>query len=160
MRPRVGSTPTLFRQIDMAQEIFRGAIPADRLYDPRHDMWVMGDGERVIVGITSFGLHLMGHLIAFTAKPRGAEVAAGRGLGTVESSKTVIAIHSPLSLVLDETNEPAERRPQLINDDPYGAGWAVRGRPLAWAAESVELVDAAAYIASVRRMAPDAMIES
>jgi len=142
----------------MARETFVGAVPDDRLYDTRHDMWVLGDGERVIVGATAFGLFLAGRIIAFTAKPRGAEVALGRGLGTVESSKTVVAIHSPLSLVVDEINEAAENQPRLVNDDPYGTGWMVRGRPLAWQAECAALVDAAAYAAHVRAMEPGAVV--
>ena len=87
----------------MTRETFRGAIPADRLYDIHHDMWVMGDGA-----LRDRRRHRLRPLprrpiIAFTAKPSGAEVSAGRGLGTVESSKTVVAVHAPLSFVLDET---------------------------------------------------------
>lgn len=142
----------------MAKEPFRGTIPADRRYDPHHDMWVRSDGGSVVIGATAFGIHMAGKVIAFTAKPRGAEVAIGRGLGTVESAKTVIAVHAPVSFVLEEGNEAAEERPQVINDDPYGAGWMARGRALAWDAESADLVDAAAYAAHVRRMDPGAEI--
>ena len=143
----------------MAPAAFRGAVPAGLLYDTRHDMWVRRDGDEVVVGATAFGLFLSGKVIAFTAKPKGAEVTAGRGLGTVESSKTVIAVHAPLSFVLDAPNELAEERPQLINDDPYGAGWMARGRPLAWERESAQLVDAATYATHVRAMDPGAVVE-
>lgn len=144
----------------MARSPFHGSVPADRLYDTRYDMWVRREGETVVLGATSFGLFLAGELIAFTAKPRGAQVAVGRGLGTVESSKTVQAVHSPLSLVLEAGNEAAEERPRYINSDPYGAGWMVRGRPLAWDEESPALVDAAAYIAHIRAMEPEAVVET
>jgi glycine cleavage system H protein len=77
----------------------------------------------------------------------------------VESSKTVVAVHAPLSFVLEEANEEAEQHPQVINDDPYGAGWMARGRPLAWEQEHPNLVDAAAYAAHVRAMDPGAMVE-
>lgn len=140
------------------REAFRGAIPADRRYDTRHDMWVRRDGDAVVIGATAFGIHLAGKVIAFTAKPRGAEVARGRGLGTIESAKTVIAVHAPLSFVLEEGNEAAEERPQVINDDPYGAGWMARGRALAWETESAGLVDATAYAAHVRAMDPGAEV--
>ena len=117
----------------MSRESFRGAVPNGPLYDTEYDMWVRRDGPEVVVGATAFGLHRAGQIIAFTAKPKGAEVARGRGLGTVESAKTVIAVHAPISFVIDAANEVAEERPQLINDDPHGAGWMARGRPLAWA---------------------------
>ena len=142
----------------MATEPFRGRVPADRLYDTRHDMWVRREGDEVVIGATGFGLHLAGEVIAFTAKPKGAEVAAGRGLGTVESAKTVLAVHSPVAFRLDTPNEVAEERPQLINRDPYGAGWMARGAPLDWDADAAQLVDATAYIEHIRAIEPAAEI--
>ena len=143
----------------MATDPFHGRVPADRLYDTRHDMWVRREGEEVVIGATGFGLHLAGEVIAFTAKPKGAEVAAGRGLGTVESAKTVLAVHSPVAFRLDTPNEEAEERPALVNRDPYGAGWMARGAPLDWDADAARLVDAAAYIAHIRAIEPTAEIE-
>lgn len=143
----------------MSYTTFRGSIPADRLYDTRSDMWVRRDGDEVLIGATSFGLFLAGELIAFTAKPRGAKVTVGRGLATVESSKTVLAVHSPLSVELLAINETAEEHARIINDDPYKGGWMVRGRPLAWPEESGALVDAQAYIAHIRAIEPEAVIE-
>ncbi len=144
----------------MATEPFRGRVPADRLYDTRHDMWVRREGDEVVIGATGFGLHLAGEVIAFTAKPKGAEVAAGRGLGTVESAKTVLAVHSPVAFRLDTPNEAAEERPQLINRDPYGAGWLARGVPLDWDTDAALLVEAAAYVAHIRAIEPAAVIEA
>lgn len=144
----------------MATEIFRGKVPADRLYDTQYDMWVRREGADVVIGATSFGLHLAGEVIAFTPKPTGAEVAAGRGLGTVESAKTVLAVHSPVAFRLDRPNEAAEERPALINRDPYGAGWMARGVPLDWETDAAHLVDSAAYVAHIRAIEPRAVIES
>lgn len=158
MRSLVGSTPTLFRHPAMSAEAFRGAIPEGLLYDADHDMWVRREGDEVVVGATAFGLHLAGRVIAFTAKPVGAAVGRGRGLGTIECSKTVLAVHSPLSLVLTATNVEAEERPRLLDADPYAAGWMVRGAPTAWAEEAAGLVDAAAYRRHVLRIEPQALI--
>lgn len=143
----------------MATDPFHGRVPADRLYDTRHDMWVRREGGEVVIGATSFGIHLAGEVIAFTPKPTGAEVAAGRGLGTVESAKTVLAVHSPVAFRLDTPNEDAEERPDLINRDPYGAGWMARGTPLDWDNDAARLVDAAAYVAHIRAIEPAAVIE-
>ncbi len=143
----------------MATDIFRGSVPANLLYDTRYDMWVRREGGEVVVGATSFGLHLAGEVIAFTAKPKGAEVAAGRGLGIVESAKTVLAVHSPVAFRLDMPNEQAEERPDLINRDPYGAGWMARGAPLDWERDVARLADASAYVAHIRAIEPAAEIE-
>lgn len=144
----------------MSAESFRGRIPADRVYDPEHDMWVMTEavGGHVRIGATAFGLHLAGRIIGFTAKPRGARVERGRGLGTVECAKTVLAVHAPVGFDLVEANEAAEDRPEVLNRDPYDAGWMTRGRPLDWPADSARLVDAATYRAQVLRLDPAAEI--
>lgn len=142
----------------MARTPFRGAVPDGLLYDPRYDMWLRREGDEVVIGATSFGLHLAGEIIAYTAKPRGAEIDNGRGLGTVECAKTVLAVHAPVALDLSEANEAAEDRPDLINRDPYGAGWMVRGRPRDWDRDRPGLVDAAAYRAHILAVEPDGEI--
>lgn len=140
----------------MSRAPFRGAVPDGLLYDPDHDMWVRREGEEVVIGASAFGIFLAGEIIAFTAKPKGAEVERGRGLGTVECAKTVLAVHAPLSFVLTAANEAAEERPAVLNRDPYVAGWMVRGRPTAWDTERARLVDAVSYRAHIRRIEPDA----
>lgn len=144
----------------MTHPSFSDAIPDDRLYCTEHDMWVqpLADGEARI-GATGFGLYRAGEVIAFTAKPAGAEVAIGRGMGTVECRKTLLAVHAPISLRLLEGNAAAEDDPARINADPYGTGWMARVRPTAWAAERGRLVDAAAYRAHIRRIEPEARFD-
>ncbi|MBV5337502.1 MAG: hypothetical protein J0653_06030, partial [Deltaproteobacteria bacterium] len=68
----------------MSHQFFQGSIPADRHYCRKYDMWVQEQDGKLVIGATSFGLFLAGEIIAFTAKPNGAEVAQGRGMGTVE----------------------------------------------------------------------------
>jgi len=137
-------------------ERFRGEIPDILLYDTRHDMWVRCEGDEVVIGATAFGLHLSGTIIGFTAKPRGAVVEAGRGLGTVECAKTVLAVHAPVGFELIEPNEAAEDHPALINNEPYGTGWLARGRPLDWDRDVMDLVDAATYRRHILQMDPEA----
>ena len=99
---------------------------------------------------------LAGEIIAFTGKPKGAEIARGRGLGTVESAKTVLAVHAPCSFALLEVNEALEERPGPINLAPYDA-WLVRGRPFDRERDCAGLVDAAAYRAHVLSIEPEAV---
>lgn len=143
----------------MARERFSGRLPADRLYDPQYDMWLQEvAGGRILVGATAFGLHLAGEVIAFTSKPVGAQIGVGRGLGTVETGKTVLAVHCPVALGLEAINEAAEEDPALLARDPYGAGWMVRGLPRDWATDRARLVDAVAYRAHCLAIEPDAEI--
>jgi glycine cleavage system H protein len=140
------------------REIFRGQVPDGLLYDTAHDMWLRREGDEVVIGATSFGIHMAGAIIAFTAKPKGAEIARGRGLGTVECAKTVLAVHAPVGFVLAEGNGALEENPVLLNRDPYAA-WMARGTPTDWPADSALLVDAAAYRAHVLRIEPEAVFE-
>jgi glycine cleavage system H protein len=138
------------------REIFHGAIPDGLLYDTIHDMWVRREGDEVVIGATSFGIHMAGAIIAFTAKPKGAEIVLGRGLGTIECSKTVLAVHTPVGFVLTEGNDDLEQRPFLLNLDSYAA-WMARGTPTDWLADSALLVDAGAYRAHILRIEPEAV---
>lgn len=137
---------------------FRGAIPDDLLYDAEHDMWIRREGDEAVIGATSYGIFRAGEIIGFTAKPKGAEVDRGRGLGTVECAKTVLAVRAPVSFVLVVANEGAEEHPGILNRDPYRDGWMVRGRPTAWDDEQPALLDAAAYREHVMRLEPGAVI--
>ena len=141
----------------MARETFRGHIPDGLFYDTKHDMWVRPAGAEVFIGATGFGIHLAGEIIAFTAKPKGAVVARGRGLGTIECAKTVLAVHAPLSFTLVEGNEDLEEHPLQLNRDPY-TSWMARGTATDWTDDASRLVDAAAYRAHVLRLEPDAEV--
>lgn len=144
----------------MAHQPFHGSVPDDRLYCSRYDMWVQTtESGDMLIGATSFGIFLAGEIIAFTAKPKGAEVAIGKGLGTIECRKTVLAVHAPISFVLLEGNENAEERPALVGRHPYGEGWMVRAQPTAWETEKSNLMDADAYRRHILKIEPDARFE-
>ena len=140
----------------MAHQPFTGAIPDDRLYCPRYDMWVQElDNGEMLIGATSFGVFLAGDVIAFTAKPNGAEVEFGRGMGTLECRKTVLAVHAPISFVLLEGNEAAEEHPKLVHNTPHAEGWMARVRATNWANEKAALVDAATYRQHIHKIEPE-----
>jgi glycine cleavage system H protein len=140
----------------MPHQPFKGNVPDDRLYCREFDMWVQRCGDEMLIGATRFGLFLAGEIIAFTAKPNGAQVARGRGMGTIECRKTILAVHAPIAFVLLAGNEAAEERPALINSAPYGAGWMARGRALSWAKDVLSLCDAAAYRQHILGIEPEA----
>lgn len=144
----------------MAHTPFSGNIPDDRLYCPGHDMWVQEiDNGEVLIGATSFGIFLAGEIIAFTSKPKGAEVDIGRGMGTVECRKTVLAVHAPVSFTLLEGNDDAEERPKLVNNEPYSDGWMARARPTRWESEKSTLIDAVSYRQHILKIEPEACFD-
>ena len=143
----------------MSRTPFHGQIPEDRLYSRETDMWVLYREDTIVIGATNFGLHLAGEIIAFTAKPDGAEIQRGRGMGTIECHKTVLAVHAPVSFRLICGNTDAEARPALINISPYDAGWMARGSPLDWEKERSALCDAEDYRQHVLSIDPEACLD-
>jgi glycine cleavage system H protein len=140
----------------MSQESFHGVVPDGLLYDCRYDMWVRTDGDELLIGATSFGIFRAGEIIGFTAKPNGAEVDCGRGMGTVECAKTVLAVHAPVSFVLLQANEVIEEDTHWLNREPYARGWMVRARTRNWATDRLQLVDAVAYRQHILKLDPRA----
>lgn len=138
---------------------FVGRIPDNCLYCRNTDMWVRDDGGQLLIGATAFGLHRAGEVIAFTAKPKGAEILRGKGMATIECHKTVLAVHAPISFRLIAGNDDAEARPSAICASPYDAGWMARGEPLDWANESSSLCGPEEYKRYILGIDPEARFE-
>ncbi|TYB94329.1 glycine cleavage system protein GcvH, partial [Micromonospora sp. WP24] len=104
-------------------------IPDDLRYTAEHE-WVAGDGTGVVrVGITHFAQDALGDIVFVQLPDPGAVVAAGESLGEIESTKSVSEIYSPVSGTVAARNEALGDAPEVINTDPYGAGWLVEITP-------------------------------
>ncbi len=108
--------------------VVRGCeFPEDRHYHADYNVWVQGGAKGVVtVGATSYGVALAIEFFAFTPKAMGTWLDAGRAVGLLELSKTVVSVRTPVAGTLIEVNLAAVARPALISTDPYGAGWLVR----------------------------------
>ncbi len=108
--------------------VVRGcAFPQDRYYHVDYNVWVQRTAADVVtLGATSFGAALAIEFFAFTPKAVGMTIEAGRAVGLLELSKTVVSVRSPVAGTLLETNAAAVAKPAIIGNDPYGAGWLVR----------------------------------
>ncbi|MBK9243495.1 MAG: glycine cleavage system protein H [Burkholderiales bacterium] len=115
------------------------------LYAPEQDMWVrLEDGGLATVGAT----HLVaqhGQFMLFSPRPVGMKIARDRSLGVMETAKTALAVHAPLSCEIVEVNPAVLADVTLIEREPYGAGWMFRLRPTLLAEERASLLDADAY---------------
>ena len=128
--------------------VLDGLAP-DVLYAPEQDMWVRlePDGTARIGATHLVASH--GQFMLFTPRPAGTEVALDRSLGVMETAKTAVAVHAPLSCRILEVNTAAVDNIHFVINDPYGAGWLLRVEPTALDAERGGLMDAAAYRAWV-----------
>jgi glycine cleavage system H protein len=92
------------------------------LYSKNHE-WVLVDGESARVGITDHAQDALGQIVDVQLPSIGDSVVAGRAVVEVESSKSVSDIGSPVSGTIVLVNELLFDQPELMNSDPFGAGW-------------------------------------
>jgi len=123
-------------------------IPADLHYTAEHE-WVRRSGEDTVrIGITDFAQSALGDVVFVQLPDVGSDVAAGESFGEVESTKSVSDLYAPVSGKVLAVNSDLDGSPQLVNSDPYGAGWLldVQASDVAALESSVsELLDAEAY---------------
>jgi glycine cleavage system H protein len=118
-------------------------IPEGLRYTKDHE-WAKLEGKRVRMGITDFAQSELTDVVYVEAPPIGKAVKQGEPLGTVESVKAVSEIFAPLSGTVVEVNKALVDQPELVNKDPYGAGWMVVLES-SNSNEAKALMDAAAY---------------
>ena len=112
-------------------------IPDDLQYTRSHE-WVrsLPNGE-VEVGITDHAQRALGDLVFVEVPQVGAQVSAGVACAVVESVKAASDVYSPVTGRVIARNERLTETPELLNSDPYGAGWMMRVQIDASAATSV-----------------------
>jgi glycine cleavage system H protein len=103
-------------------------IPDDLQYTRSHE-WVrsLPSGE-VEVGITDHAQEALGDLVFVEVPQLGAQVSAGVACAVVESVKAASDVYSPVTGRITARNEELVKKPELLNSDPYGAGWMMRVR--------------------------------
>ena len=98
-------------------------IPADLHYTAEHEWVRRSGGDTVRVGITDFAQSALGDVVFVQLPDVGGDVTAGESFGEVESTKSVSDLFAPVSGTVTAVNGDLEGSPQLVNSDPYGAGW-------------------------------------
>ncbi len=123
-------------------------IPSDLHYTAEHE-WIRRIGDDTVrVGITDFAQSALGDVVFVQLPDVGSEVTAGESFGEVESTKSVSDLFAPVSGTVSAVNADLEGSPQLVNSDPYGAGWLldVQVSDVAGLESSISrLLDAEAY---------------
>jgi glycine cleavage system H protein len=122
-------------------------IPAELKYTKDHE-WVKLEGDIATIGITEFAQSELGDIVYVEVETVGETMAQEEVFGSVEAVKTVSDLFLPMSGEIIEFNDALEANPELVNNDPYGAGWMVKVR-VANAAEFAALLDAEAYAQEV-----------
>lgn len=118
-------------------------IPDDLFYLVDKHVWAREmEGGKLRVGMTAAAVKLAGgKFIAVTPKRKALnqELAQGKSIGTVESSKFVGPVPAPVSGTLLAINEDVAGNPDIVAEDPYGAGWVAEIKPSNWETEKSSL---------------------
>jgi glycine cleavage system H protein len=118
-------------------------IPDDLRYSAEHE-WVRVDANLATVGITDFAQDSLGDVVFVQLPDVGTDVIAGASVSEVESTKSVSDIYAPVSGTVAAVNDALTDTPELVNQDPYGAGWMMT-IALSDPEQLSSLLDAAAY---------------
>jgi glycine cleavage system H protein len=97
-------------------------LPEELLYSKEH-LWIRVEGDRAVLGITDHAQGELGNISAIELPTVGDELDQDDSFGTVEARKTIAELYAPVGGVVVEVNGEVVDSPEIVNDDPYDAGW-------------------------------------
>ncbi|MEG2490543.1 MAG: glycine cleavage system protein GcvH [Aurantimicrobium sp.] len=118
------------------------ANPTNLQYTEEHE-WLLVDGDSATVGITAYAAEKLGDVVYVELPKVGASITAGTVVGEIESTKSVGELYAPVTGTVTEVNDAVVSSPELVNEDPFGAGWLIKVS----FADVPALLDADAYTA-------------
>ena len=100
--------------------------PKECKYTSEHEWICPESGDKGKVGITDYAQSQLGDIVFLDLPASGTQVKKSQKIGEIESLKAVSGLLAPVSGQVLEINQTAIDEPNLVNEDPYGAGWLVR----------------------------------
>ncbi len=95
------------------------------LFYSREHTWVRVDGNIATIGISDYAQEQLGDIYSVELPEPDREVEQDEAFGSIESSKSVAELVSPVSGEIISVNEDIEDDTGVINSDPYGSGWLI-----------------------------------
>jgi len=102
-------------------------VPTDLRYTKDHE-WVRLEGDTATIGVTDFAAHELGDVVFVDLPEPGRGIEQFGTFGVVESVKAVSDLYAPVSGEVTDVNAALTAQPELVNSDPFGAGWMIRVR--------------------------------
>ena len=123
-------------------------VPSDLRYLKSHEWARLEADGTITIGISDHAQQALGDLVFAEVPEAGRRVTAGEACAVVESVKAASDVYSPVSGEVVAGNADLGGTPELINQDPYGAGWLMRIRPDD-KTQFVAMLDAKSYEAAL-----------
>ena len=122
------------------------------LYYTKEHEWVKVENGKCRVGITDYAQKSL-HEVVYVDLPNvGKSLSQHTPFGTVESVKAVSELYSPVSGEVVERNEKLVESPELVNQDPYGAGWIVIVKPSRLQGDLQALLNTEGYVSFLKEL--------
>jgi glycine cleavage system H protein len=132
-----------FLEFTTGKFIFR--IATDCLYTPE-GVWVRLQGESLRLGLSDYLQQRSGDVAFAEVKPAGTHLVAGDEFAVIETIKVDLSLGAPVSGELLAVNPSLETAAEVINQDPYDAGWMAEMGPVNWEADSASLLSPGEYL--------------
>ena len=100
-------------------------IPSQLRYTKEHEWVEQTSDGKFRVGITDFAQAALGDIVYIQLPKVGENVEQSKVCGEVESTKSVSEIYAPLTGKIVSVNSELDAAPEILNSDPYGAGWII-----------------------------------
>ena len=126
-------------------------VPDELHYTKEHE-WMMVDNGLCRVGVTDYAQKSLHEVVYVDLPQLGKILSQNAAFGTVESVKAVSELYSPVSGDIAERNEKLVQSPELVNQDPYGAGWIVIVKPSHLQEDMRALLSAESYAAFLKEV--------
>jgi glycine cleavage system H protein len=101
-------------------------IPSDLRYAKSHEWVRLAQDGTAEIGISDHAQSALGDLVFVEVPEVGRALSAGESCAVVESVKAASDVYSPVSGTVTAGNTALAAQPELLNSDPYGAGWLFR----------------------------------
>jgi glycine cleavage system H protein len=128
---------------------FTFKVATDRFYNCE-GLWAKTEGRVVRIGLSDFLQQRSGDVAFAEVRPVGTAVTFGDEVAVIETIKVNISLASPVSGKVVEVNPAMETAPEVINQDPYGAGWLAVIEAKDWETDRIQLLDPQAYFAQMK----------
>jgi glycine cleavage system H protein len=100
-------------------------VPGNLKYTKDHE-WLKVEGSEALVGISDYAQHELGDIVFIEVETVGEILQKGESFGTIEAVKTVSDMFMPVGGEILAFNEALTAKPEILNQDPYEAGWVIR----------------------------------
>ncbi|MEI7812565.1 MAG: glycine cleavage system protein GcvH [Ignavibacteria bacterium] len=100
-------------------------VPVNLKYTKDHE-WILVEGNTGTIGVTDYAQGELGDIVYVDIDPNIIELVSGESFGVIEAVKTVSDLYAPCNGKVIELNKKLAGEPQVVNSDPYGAGWMIK----------------------------------